>query len=236
MNSTNLLLGTTGGVLAAALLFSFTQMNAAKKADPSEIAELRAEIQRLELARTKLQQNNTNPSLIFPPNSYDTPTTPVATKDVSEEKLEELQKQIAELTESQQATQTLLNRPAPEPKPEPEPIIEESIPELVEEPTADPNQEKRSRLINQAILQATIQTWDSENWLAVLEPTGAKNFEVGDELALRRNGGILCTFYVSSAVSGQYIADLKSTLAKGAPEIVVGDELIIPLIYDGELD
>ena len=232
MNTTNLLLGTTGGVLTVALLVSFSNMNAAKKADPSEIAELRAEIKRLELARTKLQQNNTSPSLIFPPNSYDTPA-PVETKDVSDEKLAELQKQIAELTESQQLTQDILSRPAPEPEPTLE--IVETIPEI-EEPVADPGQEKRVRLINQAILQATIQTWDSENWLAVLEPTAAANFEVGDELALRRNGGILCNFYVSSSVSGQYIADLKSTLAKGAPEIQVGDELIIPLIYDGELD
>lgn len=225
MNITNVLLGTTGLVLAVALLLSFNRMNAEKSANPSQIAALENEIQRLELARTKLQQNN-KPSLIFSAPSYE-PVAPLETKDASEDKILALQDEIDKLT---RRTEEIANRP------DPEPVVIPEVVEVIEEPVIDLNQEKRARLINQAILQGTVQTWNDEHWIAVIEPSASANFEVGDELALRRNGGVLCTFYISSSAGGQYIADLKSSLAQGAPEIVVGDELIIPLVYDGELD
>lgn len=225
MNMTNVLLGSTGLVLAAALLLSFKRMNTEKSANPAEIAALQNEINRLELARTKLQQNN-SPSLIFSAPSYE-PAAPIETKDANEDKILALQDEIDKLT---RRTDEIANRPEPAVLPEVE------IEEPLEEPVVDLNQEKRARLINQAILQGTVQTWNDEHWIAVIEPTASMNFEVGDELALRRNGGILCNFYVSSSAGGQYIADLKSSLAQGAPDIVVGDELIIPLVYDGEMD
>lgn len=231
MNLTNILLGSTGVLLLVALLLSFGRMNSGRNDSPSEIEKLRREVKELELAESQLQRQGTpSPSLIFPTNSYG--SSPIgggsasqtaADAEETSRKLEELQAQIRDLTEANQ----------------PPPIIEEEVAEVTEEevePISNGDAERRQRLIRNAILQATVLEYSAEDWLAAIEPTSLANFNVGDELALRRNDGILCYFLVTKEASGAFIVTLKAGIADAPPEIVPGDELIIPPAFDGQLD
>lgn len=226
MNSTNLLLGSTGFLLVVALLFSVSKMNTGKNENPGEIAALKREIQRLEDERLQSQkQAPTN--LIFTSQPY-TSSAPVAAVEGedAEDKMRDIQAQLDLLARENEELRTAQAAPA---------LVEEEIPEPeVEE--ADPYAERRARLIRNALLQATVQAWDPEFWTIAIDPATRANFVVGDELALRRNDGILCTFTVTSKIGEQFIGDLKSNLATGAPEIVPGDELIIPPAFDRKLD
>ncbi|MGJ8726162.1 MAG: hypothetical protein ACSHYB_16520 [Roseibacillus sp.] len=233
MNSTNLLLGSTGFLLLVALLFSFTQMNQGKSENPGEIASLKREIERLEDERRQLQNKPTT-SLIFPRAPYTTVSSPpVAEEDDAMEQIQDRLDQLAQENSDLRDNLASASRPAPEPLlPD---LTEEE--EVIEEPAeADPYAERRARLISNALLQATVQAWDPEFWTIAIDPAARANFNVNDELAVRRNDGILCTFTVTSQRDGFYIGDLKSNLAAGAPEIVPGDELIIPPAFDRQLD
>ena len=239
MNSTNLLLGSTGFLLLVALLFSFTQMNQGKSENPGELASLKREIERLEDERRQVQRDRApQTSLIFPRAPYTTTPPPAVEEDDSEDQMEEIQKKLDLLAQENDDLRDDL-----ESAKQPAPVIEPLLPDLVEEevvieePAApDPKAERRARLIKNALLQATVQAWDPEFWTIAIDPAARANFTVGDELALRRNDGILCTFTVSSQIGDQYIGELKANLAQGAPEIVPTDELIIPPAFDGKLD
>lgn len=234
MNLTNILLGSTGVLLLVALVLSFGKMNNGRDDSPDEIAKLRREILQLQMADNDLERKPAaSPSLIFPTTPYNpTPATELASQESGQSsaetnrKLQELQDQIAELTRANQA-------PAVVPE-----VIEAELAtvEPDPEPVPDPDAESRMRLIRNAILQATVLEYSAEDWIAAIEPTSLANFAVGDELALRRNDGILCYFTVTKQAGGAYIVALKAGLADGAPEIVPGDELIIPPAYDGILD
>ena len=236
MNSTNLLLGSTGFLLLVALFFSYTQMNQGKNENPSEIAALKREIDRLEQDRNQLRQLQAKPSLIFPRAPYTPSPEPKTEENDAEEKMKQIQNQLDQLA---QENDDLRDDIATAKQPAPELILPELVEEeeVIEEPPApDPAAERRSRLIKNALLQATVQAWDPEFWTIAIDPAARANFNVGDELALRRNDGILCTFTVTSQMGEQYIGDLKANLAQGAPEIVPNDELIIPPAFDGQLD
>lgn len=228
MNSTNILLGSTGFLLIVALLFSVTKMNQGKSENPGQIAALTREVERLEAERVQLQQQRQTPSsLIFTTPPYQPPPVEVKT-DETAQTLAAIQDEMSKMRIDMANA-----RPAPEETvlPDLEEVIE---PEVAEE--EDAFAERRARMIKNALLQATVQGWDPEYWTISLDPAARANFTVGDELAVRRNDGILCTFQVSSQIGSQYIADLKSNLATGAPEIVPGDELIIPPAFDRKLD
>jgi len=234
MNSTNLLLGSTGFLLVVALLFSFTKMNEGKNQNPNEIEALTLELARLEAEKELLEKQSRQPSsgsLIFTtPYQPSAPLEVPEKKDENEAALAEMKDQIEILAANQTTLRTEVadvNRPAPEPLlPD---LLDEPVEEVVEEPVVeDPHLARRGRIIESAILQATIQAWDPEEWIVVIDPSARANFNVGDKLALRRNNGILCTFLIERQVGPQYIGTLMSNLASGAPEVVPGDELIIP--------
>lgn len=234
MNSTNLLLSSTGFLLLVALLFSFTKMNQEKNENPGEIASLKREIERLEDEHQKLQNQRPPSNLIFTSTPYGSSTARAVESENAEEKMAQIQDRLDLLAQENGNLRDDLanaNRPAPEP------IIPEPAEEVIEEP-AEPDEyaARRARLITNALLQATVQGWDPEFWTIAIDPAARANFNIGDELALRRNDGILCTFTVASKIGEQFIGDLKSNLAAGAPEIVPGDELIIPPAFDRQLD
>jgi hypothetical protein len=240
MNSSNLLLGSTGFLLVVALLFSFTKMNQGKSENPGQIAALEREIARLEAEKERVEtQHRQSPgSLIFTSSPYRA-TPEVVESDDTEDKMKDIQKQLDLLAQENSDLRSEVSRNS-EPAPTPEPTLPDLAEETLEEPEAlepeDPYAERRARLISNALLQATVQAWDPEYWTIALDPAARANFTVGDELAVRRNDGILCTFTVTNQMGQQYIADLKSNLAAGAPEIVPGDELIIPPAFDRKLD
>ena len=150
--------------------------------------------------------------------------------------MKQIQNQIDQLA---QENNDLRDDLATAQQPPVEPLLPELVEEevVIEEPAApDPYAERRARLITNALLQATVQAWDPEFWTIAIDPAARANFSVGEELALRRQDGILCTFTVTSQMGDQYIGDLKSNLADGAPEIKPGDELIIPPAFDRQLD
>ncbi|MBK1835315.1 hypothetical protein [Roseibacillus ishigakijimensis] len=238
MNSTNILLGTTGLLLVVALVFSFNKMNQDEDESADKIAALARELERLEAEKNELEQRR-SPGIIFQ-------TSPVAAKatpelDESEEanqRFAAIQNQIEALTNENAALRddlAQINEPAEEPE-----LNLEALAEETEEPEVTAvNQsliERRARLIRDAILQATVMGWDRDEWLAVIEGTEQANFRVGDVLALRRNDGILCTFDITRQEGNQSIAVLKGNLGVEPPEIVPGDELIIPPAFDGQLD
>ncbi|MDQ8190518.1 hypothetical protein [Roseibacillus persicicus] len=230
MNSTNILLGSTGFLLVVALLFSITKMNQGKNEDPGQIAALMREVERLEAEQAQLKQKAPS-SLIFTTSPYQPAPVEVKSDDTAKTLAsiqEEMSRMRVDMENARPAAEEMVLTELDEVEDE---LLEE---ELAEE--ADPYAERRARMIRNALLQATVQGWDPEYWTISLDPAARANFNVGDELAVRRNDGILCTFVVSSQVGSQYIADLKSNLATGAPEIVPGDELIIPPAYDGQLD
>lgn len=232
MNSTNLLLGSTGFLLVVALLFSFTKMNRDKSENPSEIAALEREIARLEAEKVRIEKPSHNLTLSFPPLR----TAPeTITSDNTEDKMKDIQEQLDLLTQENNELRDEVSRSS---EPEPDPLLTDLASESAEAPVEEVDQyaERRARLIRNALLQASVQAWDPEYWTIALDPAARANFTVGDELAVRRNDGILCTFVVTSQLGQQYIADLKSNLAAGAPEIVPGDELIIPPAFDRKLD
>lgn len=235
MNSTNLLLGSTGFLLVIALMFSVTKMNTAKNENPDEIAALKREIQRLEDERLQSQQKAPT-NLIFTSPPY-TSSAPVAAAggESAEDKMKDIQAQLNLLAQENEDLRDEVARKTPAP----ETLLPDLAQETVEEPevvAADPYIERRARLIRNALLQATVQAWDPEFWTISIDPAARANFNVGDQLALRRNDGILCTFTVTSQIGDQFIGDLKSNLATGAPEVVPGDELIIPPAFDRQLD
>jgi seryl-tRNA synthetase len=237
MNLTNILLGSTGVLLVVALFLSYGNMDKERESDPDEIAKLRREIERLETASNQLQRSRSSqPSLIFP-NNYGNPSSPSSSsqnssesggdQEATNEKLESLKEQIEALTAAQET-------PSLEPDTGDDDVVE--MAGLAEESEADARSERRTRLIGNAILQATVLEWSPEDWIAAIEPSARANFNVGDELALRRNGGILCYFTVTKEAGGAFIVALRGSLAEGAPEVVPGDELIIPPAFDGKLD
>ena len=238
MNSTNLLLGSTGFLLLVALLFSYTQMNQGKNENPGEIASLKREIDRLENERVQL--NNKPPTnLIFTSSPYGNTPPPVVEEDKADDKMDQIQKSLDLLAqENKDLRDDIADATRPAPAVVPVVIPEVVVEEVVEEEPAEPDAyaERRARLISNALLQATVQAWDPEFWTIAIDPAARANFDVGEELALRRNDGILCTFTVTSKSEGFFIGDLKSNLAAGAPDIVPGDELIIPPAFDRQLD
>lgn len=233
MNSTNLLLSSTGFLLVVALLFSFTKMNQGKNQNSAELVALSREVERLENEKKLFEQQNT--SLIFSQPHY-SPSFEAPQENSTKNQLEEAQSQLDSLAaENQNLRDQVANANQSN--------SEVLLPDLEEQPaeTAQPEKEdqysaRRARLIKTALLQGTVQAWDPEFWTIAIEPTARANFNLGDELALRRNDGVLCTFNVTSRAGGQFIGDLKSNLATGAPEIVPGDELIIPPVYDRKIE
>ena len=231
MNSTNILLGSTGFLLVVALLFSFTKMNEGKNGSSPEIAALEREIERLDEEQRELRNQAKKPThLIFPQTPYQ-PTSIAEADGSTKKRMEELEEQMRQMTEDNNNLQDQLadaNR------------SETILPEIDDTPApleeADPNAERRARLIRNALLQATVVVWEPNEYFVILEPAARSNFDVGDELALRRNDGILCRFVVTRESQGQFVATLKSSIAAGAPDIAPNDELILPPAYDGVPD
>ena len=210
-------------------------MNQRKNESPGEITALEREIERLETEKNLLEQQRTQSGNIIFTSPYRSSAPEIVQNDDTEDKMKDIQKQLDLLAQENDDLRDEVSR-SNQPEPLLPDLAEETLeePELVEE--EDPYAERRARLINNALLQATVQAWDPEYWTIALDPAARANFSVGQELALRRNDGILCTFTVASKLGEQFIADLKSNLATGAPEIVPGDELIIPPAFDRKLD
>ena len=101
MNSTNVLLGSTGFLLVVALLFSFTRMNNEKNKNPEEVAYLLREIELLQeekAALEKQKRKQSSNSLIWQQASYTSaPVAPEATSTSTD--YSEIQEQIAALRE-----------------------------------------------------------------------------------------------------------------------------------------
>ncbi len=238
MNSTNLLLGSTGFLLLVAFVFSFSQLNKGRTTNSGEIQALTQEIRRLETEKELLEkrQRQSPNNLIFTSSPYQAPVEVVASDD-TEAKMKELQAQLDLLSEDNSSLRDEVaraNTPAPDLTEE---LTEEEELTTEEIPTEDTEfAERRARLIRNAFLQATVEAWDPEYWTIAIDPAARANFSVGDELAVRRNDGILCTFTVTNQIGSQFVGDLKSNLAPGAPEVLPGDELIIPPAFDRKLD
>lgn len=234
MSSTNLLLGSTGFLLVVALFFSFTKMNQGKNQNPGEIAALTREIARLEAQQREFEKKAAqSPGNLIFTTQYDPNTSPVVVEDDdTTARMKALEEQVGLLVEKNDNLQREIESVnQPEPEPLLPSIVEEEEVVKTEEPE-DPYLSRRKRLIKVAILQATVEEWAADNWTIAIDPTGLANFSVGEELALRRNDGILCTFTVTRKVGDKFIGDLKSRIGGVTPDVKPGDELIIPPGFD----
>lgn len=231
MNSTNVLLGSTGFLLVVALLFSFTRMNNEKNKNPEEVAYLLREIELLQEEKAALEnqkRKQSSDSLIWQQASYTSaPVAPEATTTSTD--YSEIQEQIAALRED------IANRaPAPTPDPAPTTILPDLTEPIIADPVIDevveetPHQKQRQKLIELAILQGTVQGWDPDWGTVIVDPAPRANFALGDTLALRRNNGILCSVQIESRADQQYVGTVVATLAGEMPQLTPGDELIIP--------
>ncbi|MDP0491239.1 MAG: hypothetical protein Q7Q71_09350 [Verrucomicrobiota bacterium JB023] len=226
MNSSSLLIGTAGGLLVVALVLSITNMNKQSGQSSDELAELKQDLEEMRLARMELEKQKQS---YLSPYSY-LPSTPVEAPTTADPELESIKQRLAQAEERnnnlERDLRDLASQPAP-PAPEPTPVVEEPEP-------APTKSSSRPKLIEQAILQATVLGYDKEFGFVTLDPTPSANFSVGQELGIRRNNGVLCRLHVDRAGDGQYVASVKAV--GDLPDIQVGDEVIIPPAFDGILD
>jgi hypothetical protein len=95
------------------------------------------------------------------------------------------------------------------------------------------NTKRRIRLINDAMVIATVQEWIENpkiGGFATLNIESRDNVEPGTVLALRRNGGVLGKFRVGEVTSGQAIGEPITAFDEAKPE--PGDELILNQIVE----
>ena len=247
MNTTNLLLGLVGLLLLGFVVTSAKQMGEEETSD--EYAALKREIAALEEEQASFKKKRQQ---TLTPLIYHTSSAPSAPKGPTEEELREQQA----AAESKAAIETLVSnsnnlttqvqnmqrdledlRQSP---PVPEPLMDD-MPDVSEvavatEPEApNPRERRREFLITSATLQGTVQAFEAEDGFIIIESGPQANFRVGDQLAIRRNNGILCTFTVSgNAVDGSFIAEMHGNLAGGVTNVQVGDELILPPPFQGD--
>jgi hypothetical protein len=89
---------------------------------------------------------------------------------------------------------------------------------------------RRARIIQEALLIATITEYSATDGFAVLNIQRHDNAQEGTKLAIRRNSGIVGQIQISSLYpDSQAVADpIPGTFLGGNIDIQPGDELIIP--------
>ncbi|BCX47358.1 hypothetical protein HAHE_12660 [Haloferula helveola] len=216
MDTLKILLGATMALLLGALVVFTNRMNDGVKEAPKEdvaamqreIAELRAEMERLDLERQRkmLQEVSAQPS-----------GADLVTRDEAEEKAADLEERLKQLEMEAVEAKADAER------------AEAEAGFLTERYTESRDKtERRARVINNAMLIATIKEWvDDPNFggFAILNVQSQDNVQTGSVLAIRRNGGILGKLRVGEVTIEGAVANPISNFSEIKPQ--AGDELIL---------
>ena len=213
MNMMSVLLGATGLLLVAALILSMGSMNSSS--DAEEFAKLRAEIDEMKRAERDLASRRLIP---IPTPTPPTPA-PVVTSDPVREA--ELAAENAELL-AQLEEKNIQER-----------ILKKEADLLTNRDREKTNSSaRRARTIDNALLIATVIEYakTEEGEFVVVNIQRHDNSQVGTELAIRRNSGIVGHVKISHLYeNSQASADPIVGTFLGAPiDIRPGDELIVP--------
>gem|GEM_PF-488897 len=230
--------------LIAALFFSISGLksedsSAQKEELMKEIVALREETETLRLQSALRQQPIIAPVSTYqaPPVATTTPTPPAADKeDDTSEALAELQRQLAEQEEENEAL--VKEKEKAERK---QGVAEQEASMAWKERTkAQQKMERERKRVEIAMKMGTIMAVNVEYGFVVFQPARGQQFQSGQTLGIRRNSGILGQIVVRQEENGDYIADLKANAyAGGYPAAQEGDEIIIlPATYraPGETD
>ncbi len=221
MDTLKILLGATLALLLGALVVFTNRMNDGVKSAPEEditamrrqLTEMEAEIERLrtEKQRVALREATSEPA-----------STDLVTRGEAEEKVGDLEERLKQL-----------EREAEEAKADAE-LAEQEALLLNGRHAEERNKEaRRSRLINDAMLIATIQEWvesPETGGFATLHIESSDNVQSGTVLAIRRNGGILGKLRVGEVSIDGAIANPITRFDEVKPE--PGDELILNSIVE----
>ncbi len=216
MDTLKILLGATMALLLGALVVFTNRMNDGVKKAPEEdlvamrrqLTEMEEELRRLQIEKERLalREAASQPA-----------STDLVTRGEAEEKVEDLEERLKQLESEAAEAQEDAAR------------AEAEAGFLTERYAEDRNKmARRSRLINDAMLIATIQEWvEDPNFggFATLSVESPDNVQSGTVLAIRRNGGILGKLRVGEVTIEGAVANPVTRFDEVKPE--VGDELIL---------
>jgi len=221
MNMMSVLLGATGLLLVAALILSMGSMNSGS--DAKEIAELRAQIKELNAAERELAVLRQSPSpTAVPPEPTPFAPDPIEEANRQAEDAARIAALEAELAEATGDAEDIAKKAD---------ILEEEASLLTTRAVEKTDKEgRRARIIQEALLIATVTGYSLEDGFAVLNIQRPDNAQEGTKLAVRRNLGIVGQLQISKLYpNSEAIADpLPGTFPGGSIDLKPGDELIIP--------
>ena len=215
MNITQILLGSTGAMLLAALILSWGAMKGEELEDGRRVSakDLMQENARLQAEIDRLR---TGQPIAGAVSKVDVPDA------MSKTKLREIEERNAAL-----AVQLAEEKKKRE-------LAEEEASALTQREAGKLNKEqRRAKMIGMAMLQAQVKEIgmrEGKIEIVVIDVMRPQSVRVKTELAIRRGTGIIGRLEVSNIdLEGNVIAvPLPGTFPGGKMEINVGDELIIP--------
>lgn len=216
MDTLKILLGATMALLIGALLvFANRMQRGVEETSPQEMAVMRQQLFEMqqELERVKLEkQRQTLRNAVETPASSD-----LVTRGEAQETVEDLQVRLTQL----EAEAEMAKAEAA--------VAESEASFLTERYTQDRSkQQRRARVINDALLIATIKEWVDDptyGGFAILNVDRPENVQAGTILAIRRKGGVLGTLKVGEVTFEGAVANPVTPFNEVKPE--PGDELIL---------
>ncbi|MGE9267566.1 MAG: hypothetical protein ACQKBY_05680, partial [Verrucomicrobiales bacterium] len=243
MNVTTIVLGLISLILAVAFFFSMggLKKESADGQSQEEIAEIKAQIAALNAEAEALREQSPRyqnlpavtdtPAPVSTPSAADLlPDSSGETKEVSAEDLAEIERLRAEV-EGLKEDKEKAERKA-------EVANEEAIWALGEKTKEEKRAERNKRSIENALTLGTVTAFNPEYGFLTFRPAIERPFNPGEDLAVRRQSGILARINVTRSDAGGVIADVRpNALAEGMPPIKAGDEIIlVPDYYDPPAD
>lgn len=216
MDTLKILLGATMALLLGALLVFFNRMQTGvEEAAPQDVAAMRQQLFEMqqELERLSLEkQRRSLRDAVESPSDSD-----LVTRGEAKETVTELEERLAQLEEE---AVDLRAEAA---------VAENEANFLTGRYTESRNkQQRRARVINDAMLIATIKEWVDDptyGGFAILSVERPDNVQAGTVLAIRRNGGVLGTLKVGEVSIDGAVANPVAAFNEVKPE--PGDELIL---------
>lgn len=202
-------------LLGALVVFTNRMNDGVKKAPEEDLVAMRRQLTEMEEELRRLQIEKER--LALREAASQPASTDLVTRGEAEEKVEDLEERLKQLESEAAEAQEDAAR------------AEAEAGFLTERYAEDRNKmARRSRLINDAMLIATIQEWvEDPNFggFATLSVESPDNVQSGTVLAIRRNGGILGKLRVGEVTIEGAVANPVTRFDEVKPE--VGDELIL---------
>ena len=221
MDTLKILLGATLAlVLGLLITFATGMRDGVRGASKEDLSKMRQQLFEIEQEMDRLRVEKERKLLR---EAAETPaSSDVVTREEAEADREALEARLKQL--EAEATEARMDAERAE---------EEAL--LLNQKTAEgrDNEARRARLINDAMLIARIAHWQEDPNLgdfAILEVVSSENVQVGSELSIRRNGGVLGNLRISEITPEGAIANPVTRFNEVKPQ--PGDELILKEVVD----